>query len=194
MDNQPLLYKTHQHVATITFNRPEKHNAFDDALLLQLQDYLETAIESTSIRVIVINANGAHFSAGADIAWMKRIANLSEEDNEADALVLAKVMYTLHHSPKPTITQIRGCAYGGGAGIAAASDITIACASARFCFSEVKLGLIPAVISPYVLKAIGERNAKALFMSGEPFDAIRAQELGLVHHVRRSSKQWPINP
>lgn len=177
-----LLSELQGHVNLITFNRVEKHNAFDDKLLANLQQLLDNAIADPNVRVIVLKANGASFSAGADLAWMQRMAHFSEAENLADAKVLARVMYTLHQSPKPTIAMVHGSAFGGGAGIVAACDIAIAADTARFCFSEVKLGLIPAVISPYVIKAIGEKAATWLFMSAEIFNAKRAYELQLVQH------------
>lgn len=177
-----LLSELHGHVQLITFNRVNKHNAFDDLFLHDLQLLLDDALTDSRVRVIVLKANGMHFSAGADLAWMQRMANFSEAENLADARVLAQVMYTLNQSPKPTIAMVQGAAFGGGAGLVAACDIAIAANTARFCFSEVKLGLIPAVISPYVIKAIGEKAANWLFMSAEEFDAKRAYELQLVQH------------
>lgn len=177
-----ILYETQNHVHILTLNRVNKHNAFDDNLLTDLQLLLDKAIADPSIRVIVLKANGKHFSAGADLAWMQRMAAFSEAENLADAKVLARVMYTLNQSPKPTIAIVQGAAYGGGAGLVAACDIALAAHTAQFCFSEVKLGLIPAVISPYVVKAIGEKAATWLFMSAELFDAKRAFELQLVQH------------
>ncbi len=177
-----LLNESIHHVHTITLNRIDKHNAFDDKLLSELQLALDNAIADPSIRVIVLNANGRHFSAGADLAWMQRMARLNETENQADAMILARVMNTLYQCPKPTLAIVQGAAYGGGAGLVAACDIAIAAHSARFCFSEVKLGLIPAVISPYVIKAIGERTATWLFMSAETIDAPRALDLHLIHH------------
>ncbi|OGV49763.1 MAG: gamma-carboxygeranoyl-CoA hydratase [Legionellales bacterium RIFCSPHIGHO2_12_FULL_42_9] len=177
-----LLSEQQEHTFIITLNRVDKQNAFDDQLLHALQNELDHAIANQSVRVIVLKANGNHFSAGADLNWMQRMVNYTEAENIADALRLANVMYTLHSSPKPTIAMVHGAAFGGGAGLVAACDIAIAAINARFCFSEVKLGLIPAVISPYVVKAIGERAAKWLFMSAEPFDATQAKTLGLVHH------------
>ena len=169
-------------VLLITLNRVEKHNAFDDGLLADLQVVLDNAQENTQIHVIVLKANGRHFSAGADLAWMQRMARFSEEENITDAKALARLKYTLHHSKKPTIAMVHGAAMGGGAGLVAACDIAIAADTARFCFSEVKLGLIPAVISPYVIKAIGERATLSLFMSAETFDAKRALELQLIQY------------
>ncbi len=177
-----LLSETQNHVHIITLNRVDKHNAFDDRLLADLQILLDKAIVDPTIRIIVLKANGRHFSAGADLAWMQRMVQLNETENLADAMILARVMHTLNQSPKPTIAMVQGGAYGGGAGLVAACDIAIAAHTANFCFSEVKLGLIPAVISPYVIKAIGERAATWLFMSAEIIDAKRAFELQLVQH------------
>ena len=177
-----LLTESKHHVHIITLNRVDKHNAFDDKLLADLQIVLDQAIADPAIRVIVLKANGRHFSSGADVAWMQRMADLNETENKADAMILARVMYTLNQSPKPTIAIVQGAAYGGGVGLVAACDIAIAATTAKFCFSEVKLGLIPAVISPYVIKAIGERAATWLFMSAEIIDAKRALELQLVQH------------
>lgn len=177
-----LLKEIEDKLCLITLNRTSKHNAFDDHLLLELQSILDEASQNKQLRAIVLKANGKHFSAGADLEWMQRMASFSEEENLKDAMVLAKVMNSLHSCPIPTIAMVQGAAFGGGAGLTAACNIAIAADSARFCFSEVKLGLIPAVISPYVIKAIGERSAKALFMSAETFDASRAKELGLVQH------------
>lgn len=177
-----VLSEVQGRVLLITLNRIEKHNAFDDTLLADLQVILDDAQENLQINVIVLKANGHHFSAGADIAWMQRMARFSEEENVADAMILARLMHTLHHSKKPTIAMVQGAAMGGGAGLVAACDTAIAAHTARFCFSEVKLGLIPAVISPYVIKAIGERATLSLFMSAETFDAKRAFDLQLVQH------------
>ncbi|MBA2652138.1 MAG: enoyl-CoA hydratase/isomerase family protein [Tatlockia sp.] len=177
-----LLSEIQESVFSITLNRVSKHNAFDDQLLVALQQTFEQAIANTKVRVIILKANGRHFSAGADLTWMQKMAEFSEEENLKDALVLARLMYTLNQSPKPTIAMVQGAAFGGGAGLVAACDIAIASSSARFCFSEVKLGLIPAVISPYVVKAIGERAAKHLFMTAETFDAAEAKRIQLVQH------------
>jgi methylglutaconyl-CoA hydratase len=155
--------------------------AFDDNLLHALQKQLDLAETHPEVRVILLRANGRHFSAGADLNWMQRMAQFTEAENIADAKILARVMASLYHSKKPTIAAIQGGALGGGAGLAAACDIAIAADTASFCFSEVKLGLIPAVISPYVVRAVGERVATWLFMSAEKIDAHNAQNLGLIH-------------
>ena len=178
-----LLFNQQGRIYSITLNRVEKHNAFDDSMLAHLQLSIQEAEENDSIGVILLKANGPHFSAGADVSWMQRMADYDKHQNMADAMVLAQMMYSLHNCKKPTIAMIQGAAYGGGAGMAAACDVAIAAEEARFCFSEVKFGLVPAVISPYVIKAVGERVATELFMTGEVFNAHRAHQLQLVHHV-----------
>lgn len=171
------------HLCLITLNRIDKHNAFDEHLLIAMQTEFDKAIQNQEVRVIILKANGKHFCAGADLHWMQKMVNYGMDENVQDAMVLAKLLSTIHHSPKPTIAMVQGCAYGGGAGLIAACDIAIAATNARFCFSEIKLGLIPAVISPFVVKAIGERQANALFLSAEVFEASRALNLHLIHHV-----------
>lgn len=201
-----ILSELKHHTLLITLNRINKHNAFDDTLLIALQSLLDNAGDDDNVRVIVLKANGKHFSAGADLAWMQRMANFNEEENLADASILARLMFSLHHHPKPTIAMVHGAAMGGGAGLVAACDVAIAAHTAHFCFSEVKLGLIPAVISPYVINAIGERAALALFMSAETFDANRALQLQLIQHCvaeddllpytlnyAEQMAQWPVS-
>ncbi|WP_131775996.1 enoyl-CoA hydratase-related protein [Legionella impletisoli] len=177
-----VLYDLQGGVFKITLNRIDKHNAFDDKLLAELLRLLEQAETNASVRCVVLNANGKHFSAGADLSWMKRMAEFNEEENIRDATVLANLMHALYRNPKPTIAVVQGAAFGGGAGLVAACDIAIAAENATFCFSEVKLGLIPAVISPYVVNAVGARVATWLFTSAEVVNATRAYELGLVHY------------
>lgn len=177
-----LLYETQDHLAFLTINRDHKRNAFDSTILKEMTLCIEHATNDLTVRVIILKANGVHFSAGADLSWMKSMADFDEKENFKDALILGNLMHSLYHCPKPTIAMVQGSAFGGGAGLAAACSIAIASTTARFCFSEVKLGLIPAVISPYVVKAIGERNAQMLFMSGEVFDAPKALSMGLVQH------------
>lgn len=166
----------------ITMNRVEKHNAFDDSMLAHLQLVIEDARDNPSVGVIILMSNGPHFSAGADVSWMQRMVDYNEKENITDAMILAQMMHSLHTCTKPTIAMVQGAAYGGGAGLAAACDITVAADTAKFCFSEVKFGLIPAVISPYIIRAIGERPACELFMTGQVFSARRAYELNLVQH------------
>jgi len=177
-----LLYETQDQIGLITINREQKRNAFDSYLLSELDARIEQAKKDPSVRVIILKANGSHFSAGGDVEWMKSMAGFNEEENLKDALILGRLMYNLYHCPKPTIALPHGCSFGGGAGLVAACSIGIAANTAQFCFPEVKLGLIPAVISPYVVQAIGERSAQALFMSAEVFDALRALSLHLIHH------------
>jgi methylglutaconyl-CoA hydratase len=175
-------------VATLTMARPDVNNAFDDIMIREMTATLESLAASASAETIVIAGEGKNFCAGADIEWMKRVAAHDDRDNLADAEALAKLMSVLDQMPKPTIAKVQGAAYGGGVGLVACCDIAIASDDARFCLSEVKLGLIPAVIGPYVMGAIGSRAARRYFQTAEVFDAIRARELGLVHEVVSSSQ------
>jgi methylglutaconyl-CoA hydratase len=170
-------------VATLTLNRPELHNAFDDRLIAELTRELHALRTDSQVRVMVLAATGKSFSAGADLNWMQRMAEYSWEQNLADAQALAELLRTLNTLPKPTLVKVQGPAYGGGVGLVACCDIAIAVATASFSLSEVKLGLIPAVISPYVVSAIGERQARRYFLTGERFSAVEAQRIGLVHEV-----------
>lgn len=170
-------------VGRITLNRPERHNAFDDATIDELAAILDRVADDPAVRVVVLSANGRSFSAGADLGWMKRTAAYSVADNEADALALAEMLSRLDTLPKPTVALVQGGAYGGGVGLVAACDMAVAADDAVFCLSEVKLGLIPSVISPYVLAAMGPRAARRYFLTAERFDAAEAHRLGLVHEV-----------
>jgi methylglutaconyl-CoA hydratase len=177
-----VLSEMDSNVLLITLNRVDKHNAFDDAILIELKTIIDKAEINPKVHVIVLKANGKNFSAGADLAWMQRMANFSEAENLADAKILASLMFTLYSSKKPTIAMVQGKTFGGGVGLIAACDIAITSTNAEFCFSEVKLGLTPAVISPYIIKAIGERATNSLFISAELFNAKRAFDLGLVQY------------
>jgi methylglutaconyl-CoA hydratase len=168
-------------VFTISLNRPEIHNAFDDRLIVDLTQTLESAGADASIRIVVLTGSGKSFSAGADLNWMKRMAAFTEEENYHDAMALGELMLTLNRLPKPTIARVNGPAYGGGVGLIACCDIAIAVDDAQFALSEVKLGLIPAVISPYVVAAIGEKNARRYFLTGERFSAADAVDIGLLN-------------
>ena len=170
-------------VATVTLNRPDRHNAFDDALIAELTTVLKRVGEQPDVRVVVLASTGRSFSAGADLDWMRRMAGYSEDANLADAAALAGMLHTLDRLPKPTIALVQGPAYGGGVGLAACCDTVIAAERATFCLSEVKLGLTPATISPYVINAIGARWARRYFVSAEVFPASRARAIGLVHEV-----------
>lgn len=171
--------------ATLTLNRPEVHNAFDDALVLQLTEELRRLEQEPRVRAVVLAANGKSFSAGADLNWMRRMAGFTREENVEDAMQLAGLMQTLNELAKPTLALVQGPAYGGGVGLVACCDIALAGEEAAFCFSEVRLGLVPAVISPYVIEAVGGRAARRYFLTGELIDAREALRLGLVHEV------WP---
>ena len=170
-------------VATITLNRPERHNAFDDALIRELTGALDRAGADANVRVVVLASTGRSFSAGADMGWMQRAANNAEAENLADARALAALLRTLDQAPKPTIALVQGNAYGGGVGLAACCDIVLAAEQATFRLSEVRLGLTPATISPYVVRAIGARQARRYFQTAEPFTAREAQRFGLVHDI-----------
>ncbi len=169
--------------ATVTLNRPAMHNAFDDSLIALLTDELKRLDRDSNIRVVVLAAKGKNFSAGADLNWMKRMAGYSLEENLEDAKKLAHLMKTLNGLSKPVIAAVQGAAFGGGVGLVACCDIVIASTRASFSLSEVKLGLIPSVISPYVADAIGSRAARRYFLTGERFSAEEAYRLGLVNEV-----------
>ncbi|MCW3479274.1 enoyl-CoA hydratase/isomerase family protein [Neisseriaceae bacterium JH1-16] len=170
-------------VATITLARPELHNAFDDKLIAALTAHLEQLAADPAVRVVVFGAEGRSFSAGADLNWMRRVAGYSEEENVQDAMTLATLMHTLDSFPKPTVARVQGAAFGGGVGLVACCDVVIASERASFCLSEVKLGLTPATISPYVVAKIGVSAARRYFLTAERFDADTACRLGLVHEV-----------
>lgn len=168
-------------VATVALNRPKIHNAFDDALIDVLTDELHRLQQDADVRCIVLTGNGDSFSAGADVRWMRRIASYSKKQNLADARKLAQLMHTLYRLEKPTIARVNGVAFGGGAGLVACCDFAFASEKASFSLSEVKLGLIPAVISPYLVRAVGVRHARRYCLSAERFDAREALRIGLVH-------------
>ncbi len=169
--------------ATLTLNRAEVHNAFDDTLIAELGEALDALQADADVRVVVLTANGRSFSAGADLNWMQRMAEYSHEENVADATAAAELMYKLSRLAKPTLALVQGAAYGGGVGLVACCDIAVAADTAVFCLTEVRLGLIPAVISPYVVEAVGVRAARRYFQTAERFDAHEALRLGLVHEV-----------
>jgi methylglutaconyl-CoA hydratase len=170
-------------IGLLTLNRPERHNAFDDALITEMTEALRHMEAEDGIRVVVLSSAGKSFSAGADLNWMRRAAAASLEENRRDAMALAALMRTLAELRKPTIARVQGPAYGGGVGLVACCDIAVATQGAFFALSEVKLGLLPAVVSPYVVAAIGQRAARRYFLTGERFDAAEAWRLGLVHEL-----------
>tara|TARA_R110002110_G_scaffold303525_2_gene517644 strand:+ start:10874 stop:11689 length:816 start_codon:yes stop_codon:yes gene_type:complete len=167
-------------VATITLNRPDKHNAFDDAVIAQLQRAFDDVRQRDDVRVVVLASNGKNFSAGADLSWMQRMADYTYDHNLQDARLLAAMLRALHDLPQPTIARVQGAAFGGAVGLVSCCDMAVAADDASFCLSEVKIGLIPATIGPYVVKAMGERAARRYFMTAERFSANSAQQTGLV--------------
>jgi methylglutaconyl-CoA hydratase len=169
--------------AWITLNRPAIHNAFDDRLIAELTTELTRLADDGGVRALVLTGSGKSFSAGADLNWMRRTGGYGEAENLADARALARLMATLNELPKPTIARVNGAALGGGTGLVACCDIVIASAEAVFGTTEVRLGLIPSVIGPYVVAAIGVRQARRLMLTGERIGAAEAARIGLVHEV-----------
>jgi methylglutaconyl-CoA hydratase len=167
----------------VTLNRPERHNVFDDDLIAELTETLRSMEAEDGIRIVILSSAGKSFSAGADLNWMRRAAAASMEENRHDAMALAALMRTLAELRKPTIARVQGAAYGGGVGLVACCDVAVAAMGATFALSEAKLGLVPAVISPYVVAAIGARAARRYFLTGERFDSSEAWRLGLVHEL-----------
>lgn len=183
MSEEHVIRQVRNGIATVTLNRPERHNAFDDALIAELTGVLRALGEDADVRVVVLAGEGRSFSAGADLDWMQRVAGYTEQENYDDALALAGLMETLDALPRPTIARVHGAAIGGGVGLVSACDFALASDTAKFALSEVRLGLIPAAISPYVVKAIGERQARRYFVTAERIDAHEARRIGLVHEV-----------
>lgn len=173
-------------IGELILNKPEVHNAFDDDIIAALITGIESLQAEPSVRVIWLKSEGKNFSAGADLNWMKSMAELNYEQNLADAEQLAGLMHALYSCAKPTLVTVQGAAFGGALGLIACCDIAIAEPQASFCLSEVKIGLIPAVISPYVIKAIGERAAQRYFLTAERFSAESALQLGLIHEISSS--------
>jgi len=183
MTDSVLLNIDHHGVATLTLNREEKHNAFDDAIIAALTAKLKQLDADPAVRVVVLTAVGKTFSAGGDMAWMRSMAQYSEKQNLEDALKLAELMEVLDGLSKPTIARVNGPAYGGGVGLVACCDIAIATPSAKFALTEVRLGLVPSVISPYVIAAIGAHQARRYFLTAEPIEAEDALRIGLIHQL-----------
>lgn len=182
-DDPVLLDVSPEGLAVVLLNRPEKRNAFDEAMIASLADAFETLKGADHVRMVLLRGAGGHFSAGADIDWMKRQGDRDRADNEADALDLARMLKALHDLPQVTVALVQGAAMGGGAGLVAACDVGVAVKGASFRFSEVRLGLTPATISPYVIAAIGPRWANALFTTAESFDGEYAEKIGLTHYT-----------
>jgi|SRR6185312_11403294 len=180
MPSSILLTQLHAGICLLTLNRPAKRNALDGEIIQEWTQALQTLAHDKTVRVVLIAGNGEHFCAGADIAWMQKMAQATLADNQADALGLATLLQTLYTFPKPTIGLVQGAVMGGGLGVIACCDIVVAADNSIFCFSEVKIGLTPSVISPYVVPIIGERAARYYFLTAEKFSADIAQELNLI--------------
>ena len=175
-----LIVEKKDGIARVTLDRPEVRNAFDDSLISRLRDAFAEIGGDPSVRAMVLAGNGPAFCAGADLNWMKRMAGYTYEQNRADAQALADMLAALDRMPKPTIARVHGPAFAGGTGLVAACDIAVGTPEAKFCFSEAKLGLSPATISPHVMRAIGERAARRYFLTAEIFDGKEAERIGLL--------------
>ncbi|WP_394176655.1 enoyl-CoA hydratase/isomerase family protein [Thalassotalea litorea] len=170
-------------VIDVSLNNPDKFNAFDDSLIAAMTDVFEQVAKEDSIRVLVLSAQGKHFSAGADLSWMQRMADYTREQNQQDAMALATMLYKLNQLPQATIAKVQGAAFGGAVGLVSCCDMAIASENASFCLSEVKLGLIPATISPYVIQAMGARACRRYFQTAERFNVTSAHQVGLVDEI-----------
>ena len=175
-------------VETVTLNRPEVRNAFNDEVIAEMTAVFAELAKRSEVRCVVLAANGPAFCAGADLNWMKRMAGYTREENLADAAQLARMLEVIFHCPKPTIAKVQGDVYAGGTGLVAACDIAVSVDTAQYCLSEVKLGLIPATISPYVIRAMGARAAHRYFLTAERFSAAEALRIGFVHEVVQSQE------
>lgn len=179
----PCSVSVRDAIATVTLDRPDIHNAFDETLIARLTETFVDLDDDPAVRAVVLAGAGKSFCAGADLNWMKRMAAFGPEENLADANALAAMLRALYALSKPTIARVHGAAYGGGVGLVAACDIAIGAQDATFALSEAKLGLIPATIGPYVIEAIGARQARRYFLTAERFDAATARSIGLLHEV-----------
>jgi methylglutaconyl-CoA hydratase len=177
------------HIATVTLNRPEVRNAFNEALIAELTEAFQTLGQDTTLRAIVLAAEGKAFCAGADLNWMQAMAGYSWEENHADATRLADMLWALYSCPVPVIARVQGDVYAGGVGLVACCDLVVAVEGAGFCLSEAKLGLLPATISPYVVRALGEQASRRYFVTAERFSAAEAHRLGLVHELVATPEQ-----
>jgi methylglutaconyl-CoA hydratase len=171
------------HVARVFLNRPELRNAFDAGVIAELRQAFAAFADDADVRVVVLGGHGKAFCAGANLSWMRAMANYSWDENHADAQALAEMLWTIHSCPVPVVGRVQGDCYAGGMGLAAVCDVLLAADDAHFCLSEARLGLLPATISPYVIAAIGERAARRYFVTAERFDARQALALGFVHEV-----------
>jgi methylglutaconyl-CoA hydratase len=188
MGYNTLLVEHSDGVLTVTLNRPDVHNAFNDELIVEAID-LFSNIDTEATRIVVLKGTGKNFCAGADLNWMSRMVSYTREENVRDSSLLAKMYALINDCPLPVIGRVQGAAIGGGVGLVSVCDIAIAMTRSQFGLSEVKLGILPAVISPYVIAKIGATHARALFLTGERFDAERAHRIGLVHRVVESEQE-----
>lgn len=180
---QALSVAVHDRVARITLTRPEVRNAFNDEVIAQLTTAFESVGARDDVRAVVLAAEGPAFCAGADLHWMRRMADYTRDENIADAGQLAAMLQAIYHCPKPTVARVQGDVFAGGMGLVAACDMAVSVDTATYCLSEVKLGLIPATISPYVIRAMGARAAHRYFLTAERFSAAEAHRIGFVHEV-----------
>ena len=180
---QNVLTEIDAGVGIVTLNRPERHNAFDDTMIAELSEAMLAMAHAPAVRAVVISSTGKSFCAGADLEWMQRAAGYSLDENQRDAGELAEMLRRVADCPKPVIARVQGPAYGGGVGLIAACDMAVATFESRFALTEVKLGLIPAVISPHVIAAIGERYARRYMLTAEAFSAAEAYRIGLIHEM-----------
>lgn len=183
MSEEIVLLDVKDGLATVTLNRPEVHNAFDEHMIARLSALWDELAGRADVRAVVLKGKGKSFSAGADLNWMKRAAEFSEAQNREDAMKLAQMLYKLYTLPQVTVACVFGAAMGGGMGLVSCCDVVIADREAKFALSEVKLGLIPATIGPYVIRAMGERQARRFFQTGERFDAETAYRINFVHEL-----------
>jgi len=188
MAYKTLLVELADGVLTVTLNRPEVHNAFNDELIGEAID-LFSNLDTDAARVVVLKGTGKNFCAGADLNWMSRMVTYTRDQNVRDSSLLAKMYAVMNECPLPVVGRIHGAAIGGGVGLVSVCDVAIALQTSQFGLSEVKLGILPAVISPYVIAKIGQTHARALFLTGERFDADRAHRIGLVHRVVESEAE-----
>lgn len=183
MDYQTLTVTILDRIGHVTLNRPDLRNAFNEQSIAELALAFDELGRNELVRAVVLAANGPAFCAGADLNWMKKMAGYSDSENRADAMRLADMLRTIYVCPKPVVAKVQGDCYAGGMGLVAACDVVVAVDTANFCLSEVKLGLIPATISPYVIKAMGEQAARRYFLTAERFDAKEAHRIGFVHEI-----------
>jgi methylglutaconyl-CoA hydratase len=183
---ETLLVDVTGHVATVTLNRPDVRNAFNETMIADLTAAFTALGARDDVRAIVLAGNGKAFCAGADLNWMRKMAGYSDEENRADAMRLALMLSVVYRCPKPVIARVQGDVYAGGVGLVCAADIVVAVETAHFCLSEARLGLMPATIAPYVIRALGEQASRRYFVTAEAFDCVTAQRLGLVSELVRA--------